>query len=154
MFNPSRIVYLIIDIIKEISINLKQVSIQLKKINMRLYKPHGFRVNFITKQKGGDKMANIMVYGVSAGVAGSADVVERRMTVEVDGSVVDSRTYAGDVVDMGEVKVAQGANVVLTLVDVDDVGNVSQPTSCVFVATDTVAPPAPGNFGVAVLREE
>lgn len=144
----------LVNILQNIEKNLEKIASELKSSNMWNRVPYNFKVKFLYETKGGDHMANEMVYGVTAGVAGAADVVERRMTVEVDGTVVETKTFAGDVVDLGELKVAQNANIVLTLVDVDDVGNVSQPTSCVFVATDTVAPPAPGNFGVAVLREE
>ena len=115
--------------------------------------PYGLGVKFISKTKGG-VMANIMVYGLTAGSAGAADVVERRLSVTVNSEVVENRTYAGDIVDLGELKVAQDADVSLALVDVDDVGNVSSPAIYVFKATDSIAPPVPGSFGVNILREE
>jgi len=144
----------LVNIFRNIEKNLNNISSELKSYNMWIRSPYNFKVRFLYKEKGGDNMANEMVYGVTAGVPGAGDVVERRMTVEVNGVVVETKTFAGDVVDLGELKVAQNASVVLTLVDVDDVGNVGAPATCVFNATDTVAPPAPGGFGVAVLREE
>lgn len=144
----------LVNIFKNIEQNLNKIASELKSHNMWDRSAYNFKVKFLYKKKGGDNMPNEMVYGVSAGVAGASDVVERRMTVEVDGVTVETKTFAGDVVDLGELKVAQNASVVLTLVDVDDAGNVSSPATCSFTATDTVVPPVPGGFGVSVLREE
>jgi hypothetical protein len=137
----------------DINNHLNEIVKQLKRLNMRLSMPYGLGVKFISKTKGG-VMANIMVYGLTAGSAGAADVVERRLSVTVNSEVVENRTYAGDIVDLGELKVAQDADVSLALVDVDDVGNVSSPAIYVFKATDSIAPPVPGSFGVNILREE
>jgi hypothetical protein len=133
--------------------HLNEIVKQLKRLNMRLSVPYALGVKFVSKTKGGI-MANIMVYGVTAGSAGASDVVERRLTVTVNSEVVENRTYAGDIVDLGELKVAQDADVSLALVDVDDVGNVSSPAIYVFKATDSIAPPVPGSFGVNIIREE
>ena len=103
---------------------------------------------------GENKMANVLVYAISAGSAGANDVAERRLSVTVNGEVVENRVYGGDVVDLGELKVAQDADVSLALVDVDDAGNVSPPAIYVFKATDTIVPPVPGSFGVNIVREE
>ena len=138
----------------DIAKNLAEIVKQLKRLNMRLSMPYGLNTRFISKYKESYTMANTMVYAVTAGVAGATDVVERRLTVNVNGQVVETRTYPGDVVELGELKVAQDSDVVLSLVDVDDVGNVSPETTQVFKATDTIAPPAPGSFGVSVVREE
>jgi len=133
--------------------HLNEIVKQLKRLNMRLSVPYALGVKFVSKTKGGI-MANIMVNGVTAGSAGASDVVERRLTVTVNSEVVENRTYAGDIVDLGELKVAQDADVSLALVDVDDVGNVSSPAIYVFKATDSIAPPVPGSFGVNIIREE
>jgi len=93
-----------------------------------------------------------LVYSVSAGPVVDADVVARRLTVTVDG-VVDSSDFPADAVSFGEVTVPQGANVVLALVDVDDAGNSSEPAVVEFVATDTIPPVKPGEFGVNLIRE-
>ena len=46
-----------------------------------------------------------------------------------------------------EFEVPQNANVDLRLIYVDDAGNHSQPRLQSFVAVDTIAPDAPGEFG-------
>ena len=133
--------------------HLNEIVKQLKRLNMRLSVPYGLGVKFVSKKRDGI-MANIMVYGVTAGSAGASDVVERKLTVTVNGEVVETKSYTGDIVDLGELKVAQDADVSLALVDVDDVGNVSSPATYVFKATDSIAPPVPGSFGVNIIREE
>ena len=134
--------------------HLNEIVKQLKRLNMRLSVPYVLGVKFVSKTKENSIMANIMVYGVTAGSAGASDVVERRLTVTVNNEVVENRTYGGDIVDLGELKVAQDSDVSLALVDVDDVGNVSPPAIYAFKATDSIAPPVPGSFGVNVIREE
>ena len=95
-----------------------------------------------------------LVYSVSAGPAVDADVTGRQLTVVVNGEVLSIVELAGSATDLGEVKVEQNANVTLSLVDIDDAGNRSQPAVLDFVATDTLPPAQPGSFGVTLAREE
>ncbi len=71
---------------------------------------------------------------------GSADAVE----VELPGNAVVSSELSGNDND-----VVEG-----TLVDIDDAGNPSEPSSFSFVLTDTIAPAKPGDVGLRVTREE
>lgn len=93
-----------------------------------------------------------LVYSVTAGPAVDADVVRRRLSVTVNGETT-STEWEASATALGEVTVPQDSNVVLTLVDTDDAGNVSQPAVVEFVATDTIPPAKPGEFGVALVRE-
>lgn len=95
-----------------------------------------------------------LVYGLTCGSPVDPDVVERKLTVSVNGEVVSTKSYGSDVVDFGEFSFAEKDTVVLTLVDIDDVGNVSKPALLEFVATDTLPPVEPGGFSVSLLREE
>ena len=96
----------------------------------------------------------MLIYSVDAGAPGANDVVERKMTITVNDNVVDTKSYKGDVVDLGELGFEEQDKVSLSLVDVDNVGNVSPAAIFEFVAVDTIAPPAPGSFGVKLVREE
>lgn len=111
-------------------------------------------LNFKFKQKilNGEKL--MLVYSISVGAAVDNDVSERRMTVEVNGQTVETQTYSFDVVNLGEKSFNEGDKVKLTLVDVDDVGNVSEPAVVEFVAADTIPPSSPGGFGVNLVRED
>ena len=111
-------------------------------------------LNFKFKQKilNGEKL--MLVYSISVGAAVDNDVSERRMTVEVNGQTVETQTYSFDVVNLGEKSFNEGDKVKLTLVDVDDVGNVSEPAVVEFVAADTIPPSLPSGFGVNLVRED
>jgi hypothetical protein len=100
-----------------------------------------------------NQMADMLSYKVSAGVPVDGDVVSRVVTVTVNGESKGSTSYAGDSVELGVISVPQDSNVVLTLVDVDDAGNSSEPATVTFVAVDTVAPTQPGFFGVTLVGE-
>ena len=101
-------------------------------------------------------MSDVLTYRVSVGPAVDADVIERRLVVAVDGLVpADAvKVFPGAATELGEVSVPQGASVLLTLVDVDDAGNRSEPAELEFVAEDTLPPAQPGAFGVTLVREE
>lgn len=106
------------------------------------------------RQIGRDNMADVLVYKVSVAPAVDADVVERRLTVVVNGLVVEGpKVFPASATDLGEVRAEQGASVLLTLVDVDDAGNRSEPASLEFVAEDTLPPAQPGALGVTLVAE-
>lgn len=95
-----------------------------------------------------------LVYSVTAGPPVDADVTSRELTVVVNGETLSTTSLNGSATDLGEVKVEQDAVVVLSLVDIDDAGNRSQPATTQFTATDTIPPAQPGQFGVTLVREE
>lgn len=100
-------------------------------------------------------MADVLTYRVSVDPA-AADVVERLLTVTVDGQEVAdaAKTFEPSATDLGVVNVPQGSSVVLSLVDVDDAGNKSEPALLAFSAEDTLPPAAPGGLGVTLVGEE
>lgn len=120
-------------------------------MNMRTIHPLAFKTVLVRKEKGID-MA--LVYNVTAAPVTDSDVVERRLTATVNGTAGETKVYPSDTTSFGEFSFAQNDNVVLTLVDVDDAGNVSTPAVVDFTATDTLPPSAPGQLGVALVREE
>ena len=96
----------------------------------------------------------MLIYSVSAGPVVDADVVKRVLTATVNGEARDPSDFPADTTGFGEVGFADNDSVVLSLVDVDDAGNSSEPAVFEFVATDTIPPAQPGSFGVTLLREE
>lgn len=102
-----------------------------------------------------DVMADVLVYKVSVGPVVDKDVVERQLGVAVNGVAVDElKVFPADSTDLGEIRAKQDDKVLLTLVDVDDAGNRSEPAVLEFVATDTLPPAQPGAFGVTLVAEE
>lgn len=128
--------------------SIDRLSSELRRQSMWLRRPHRFRVSLRRQE------SNMLVYGVSAAAPVDSDVVERRLTVDVEDSEPVTTTFGGDVTELGEVKVERDAVVTLSLVDVDGSGNVSEPATFSFVATDTIPPARPGEFGVTLLRQE
>jgi hypothetical protein len=96
----------------------------------------------------------MLIYSVSAAPAVDSDVVARRLTVTVNGEAGDTTDFSADATSFGELGFSDDDSVVLTLVDIDDAGNASEPAVFEFVATDTIPPAKPGEFGVTLLREE
>lgn len=126
---------------------------QMYLLNLSVNRPSMFRSKYLFSKRKvkGEDMA--LVYNFNCEAPVDSDVVERRLTVAVNGETVSTDPYAPDTVDFGEFEFAQGDNVVVSLVDVDDVGNTSDPAVLEFVATDTLPPVVPGGFSVALVRE-
>jgi hypothetical protein len=121
----------------------------LKRMDMRHIQPIAFRVKLLRREE-----YQMLVYNVTAGAVVDKDVAERRLSVTVNGEVRETKPFSPDTTSFGELAFADNDNVVLSLVDVDDAGNVSTPAVVEFVALDTVPPVAPGEFGVSYVREE
>lgn len=136
-------------IVQNIILTIKVESIKRKCL--RTARPLYFRAKHVRTIQKGDKMA--LVYEVTCAAPVDADVVERRLTVSVNGETVSTDAYDGSAVNLGEKTFNSGDNVVLTLVDVDDVGNQSEASVVEFVAADTL-PPVQPSFSVKLVREE
>jgi len=151
--NNMQLTYLVLTLIL-LAQNAYLLYLYVKNIKekyKRTARPLYFQVRYVRKYKKGNDMS--LVYSVTAGLPVDHDVVERRLSTKVNGTVVSTNVYSPDTVDFGEMVFTEGDNVLLSLVDVDDAGNVSEPATVEFVAADTIPPVAPGSFGVALLRE-
>jgi hypothetical protein len=124
--------------------------LQIKKLKRKSVScPVLFHVSFLRK---GSNMG--LVFSVKCAAPVDKDVVERRLSVKVNDAVLPVKVFDSQAVDLGELSFADNDEVVLTLVDVDDAGNVSEPATLQFTAKDNVPPSAPGGFSVALVREE
>lgn len=121
---------------------------ELRRQSMWARRPQRFRVSLIKQED------DMLVYGVSAAAPVDNDVVERRLTVDVQGSETVTTAFSADTTDFGEIMVERNALVDVSLVDVDDSGNVSEPATISFVATDTIPPSRPSDLQVTLLRQE
>jgi len=100
-------------------------------------------------------MANVLTYSVSAAAPVDGDVVTRLLTLVVNGEDQGTAELPATAADnLSVFSVPQDAEVVLTLVDVDDAGNKSEPAVLTFTATDTIPPQQPGALGVTLVSEE
>jgi hypothetical protein len=109
--------------------------------------PYALHISLIGMESG------MLVYSVTAGPAVDSDVTSRRLTVTINGEVSSTVDHPAETTSFGEVAAPQDASVVISLVDIDDAGNESQPSFYEFVAKDTIAPAQPGSLGVTLVRE-
>lgn len=94
-----------------------------------------------------------LVYEITCAAPIDNDVIERRLVVTVNGEAVSTDVYSATTINLGEKSFRDGDIVKLSLVDVDDVGNVSEPAVVEFVAADTLPPSTP-SLGITLVREE
>lgn len=99
-------------------------------------------------------MADILTYNVSAAASTASDAVSREVSVSINGSRPVVTVFAPTETELGAVVVPQNAEVVISVVDVDDAGNRSEPAVATFTATDTLPPPVPGAVSVTLVSEE
>jgi hypothetical protein len=112
-------------------------------------------VGLSVKKLRGEYMANVLTYSVSAAAPVDGDVVTRLLTLVVNGEDQGTAELPATAADnLSVFSVPQDAEVVLTLVDVDDAGNKSEPAVLTFTATDTIPPQQPGALGVTLVSEE
>jgi hypothetical protein len=108
---------------------------------------------FFYEQKGEDPMADSLTYTIVAAPVVDADVVNRLLTLVINGEDQGTAEFPASATELSVITVPQDANVVLTLVDVDDAGNKSTPAVVEFVAADTIAPAQPGAITVTLVGE-
>lgn len=79
---------------------------------------------------------------------------KRKLTVKVGSADPVETELPGDAVVSGELSGNDNDTVEGSLVDIDDAGNPSDPSTFSFVLTDTIPPAAPGQVGMRITREE
>lgn len=104
-------------------------------------------------ERADENMADTMTYEIAVGGPATQDVVSRELTVVVDGVYRDPVVFPAYEVSFGRISVPQDSEVVVSLVDVDDAGNRSEPSTVSFKAIDVVPPAAPGGLNVTVVGE-
>lgn len=128
----------------------RTVASELRRLAMRMRRPHAARLRLIRREIA--SMA--LVYSVTAAPSIDPDVVARQLTVIVNGEASGAPAdFPPEATSFGEIIVPQDAQVIVTLVDIDDAGNVSEPAVFEFTAADTIPPAKPGEFGVTLVRE-
>lgn len=107
----------------------------------------------VVQLRSDESMADVLSYTVTAALPVDADVVSRLLTITVNGEDMGTVDVPVDATELSVFSAPQDADVTLTLVDVDDAGNKSEPAVYSFVATDTIAPAQPGGLGVTLTGE-
>lgn len=137
------------DLVMLLSVS-KQILEELKQIRKLLGKREpGLVFLKLVKEE-----SEMLFFNLVLPAPGASDVVKRELVVSIAGA--DARTFelTGDATASEELSGADNDSVVGTLVDIDDAGNRSPAREFSFVLVDTIAPPAPGEVGLTVTREE
>ena len=94
-----------------------------------------------------------LVYEFQCGLPLDSDVVERRLSVVAGDGEPTVKSYPANTANFGEFSFEENVHVVITLVDVDDAGNVSDPAIASFTTSDTIPPRVPVGFAVSLIKE-
>lgn len=106
----------------------------------------------VTSERSTD-MADKLKFVVSVPAA-EGDVVRRALAVTLpDGSVQTSQLAGKDAAESDEFEVDQDSIVKVSVVNVDDAGNESEPRVAEFTIKDTIPPAQPGELTVRVTGE-
>lgn len=97
---------------------------------------------------------DLIKFVVSVPEEATADVVKREVTVTLaDGSVSSVDVVGRAAGDSAEFSGPQDSEVTVSVVNVDDAGNKSEPRVKVETLKDTFAPPEPGEIALKVTGE-
>ena len=119
--------------------------------NQQPGKPDGLVLEQIGRKQ---IMADLLTYAVSAAASTAADAVSREVSLVINGAEPVVTVFAPTDTDLGQVTVPQNAEVSISVVDIDDAGNRSEPAVLSFTALDTLPPPAPGAVSVVLVSED
>ena len=103
----------------------------------------------------GENLENSMAitFQVNLPPKSAPDVVSRKLTVKVGDAAAETFELGGEVLVKEGLEGPQDSTVEVSLVDVDDAGNESTPSTASGVLVDSFAPPQPGQLGVVVVGE-
>ena len=103
---------------------------------------------------GDSKMAGVILFQVVLPPKGADDVVTRELQLSfADGGVLTVNLEAS-AETTAVLRGPEGTQVTVSLVDVDDAGNRSEPSVAVFDLVDIIPPPKPGELSLSIVGEE
>lgn len=133
--------------------NLVSIRNNTSKILFCLSKPGKLRVIPISERRSGS-MADTIVFNVLLPPKSAPDVVARKLTVTVGDAETVTLDVSTEQISVDGLEGPEGSSVTLSLVDVDNAGLESQPSSVTVTLADTFPPPAPGQIGVVNVEEK
>lgn len=157
MWSPLSFVHaklnMIIDNQRKLIIGINVNRHKLDKVLFCLSKP-GKMTIFNVCERSNIQMSDTIVFNVLLPPKSAPDVVARKFTFTVgdgDPTVLDLNP---EQVSVDNLEGPEGAIVNLSLVDIDNAGLESQPSTLTVTIVDTFAPPAPGQIGLVNVTEK
>jgi len=84
---------------------------------------------------------------------GASDVTARELAYQIGDGEQVIETLEASATELAGLSGNDNDQVVVSLTDIDDAGNRSEPREQTFTLTDTIAPPQPGEMGLIVDSE-
>jgi hypothetical protein len=135
---------------REARLRFDTIDAVLRDILLRCSNPGLLRISIT----GEDPMADKILFQVVLPPKSAPDVVRRELTVSFADGSQDVIELSADATSSDTLKGDQDSEISVSLVDIDDAGNRSEPSLAAFELLDTVAPPAPGELGLSIVGEE
>lgn len=126
---------------------LDRIDKTLCKLAFRV-KPGPVKVQIV-----GEEPMDVMIYNVELPPAVSHDVVARKLTVAREGVSPVEIDLPKDALLVENLTGPQDSVVTLSLVDIDDAGNESEPSVATFTLVDNIPPAKPGEIAIAIVGE-
>lgn len=98
-------------------------------------------------------MADLITFNIVLPPVGAPDVVVRELTISVEGKDTIVQNLDAVVTAIHDLSGPQGAEVSVSLVDIDDAGNRSPQVNATTILTDIFSPPAPDQIGFELTGE-
>ena len=99
-------------------------------------------------------MAGVILFQVVLPPKSADDVVNREVKLSFDDGGLLTVNLEPSAETTSVLRGAEGAQVTVSLVDVDDAGNRSEPSVAVFDLVDVIPPPQPGELSLNIVGEE
>lgn len=135
-------------LIVEVSSLIKELKLLAKLIRLR--KPGMVFLKIVGEGHG------MLQFKLVLPAPGASDVVNREVSVKIGENDPIQVNLPGDAVESEIFECPDETEVTGTLVDIDDASptpNRSEPRDFSFIVVDTIAPPQPGEIGIAVVNE-
>jgi hypothetical protein len=95
-----------------------------------------------------------LVYSINVSPIVDRDVVNRRLSVYVNGSLTEEKLYPPTTTNFGNFGFNHNDIVKVLVADIDDAGNASEPIVSEFTALDTVPPQKPTYINIDFVKED
>lgn len=132
-----------------VNATLERIAIALEGIRFQGTKPGLLKLISLS-----EPIMSVISFKVILPQPVDSDVVTRSLSVQIDDNIPEITEVSPDTAEVDGFEGLQDAKVKLSLVDVDDAGNPSQPSTLDVVLLDTFAPPQPGLLGIVATGEQ
>lgn len=95
-----------------------------------------------------------LIYSIDVSPTVDKDVVSRKLTIYVNASITHDQLYPRETTNFGNFGFNHNDVVKISVADIDDAGNVSEPIISEFIALDTVPPQKPTYINVNFVKED